>query len=275
MEVEVTVYSDRKDGLLRAMGTVVIGCGFTLLRQRMLPTPNGIELWLNLKGEQGRLLELEDQLSSHPLVTGFEANHLPTASAHTPAARPTGALSHTTPGNTQAYRKAGSTPPSPKITSTGNGKRNTVAVPATDIIEAALPSLARSYPRIFPQLLDLRDQIAEDQWGVSLKFIGIRVGAWVYKRDYALGGQLDLKSAMRHIALPAMKTLLPTEAHDYAIHVKNNPFCMPGSRCRNGEFFCGFLQGLLQDAGGSGRVVVREIECRSEGQKECVFEVVD
>lgn len=272
MEVEVTVYSDRKDGLLRAVGTVVIGCGFSLLRQRMVSTPNGIELWLNLKGDLGRLLDLEDQLSSHPLVTGFEANHLPTTSSNAPAARPLGAAAHAFSGSAPGNRKAPSTSPPPKV---APSKRNAVAVPATDVIEGALPSLARSYPRIFPQLLDLRDQIPEEQWGASLKFIGIRVGAWVYKRDYALGGQLDLKSAMRHIALPAMKTLLPTEARDYAIHVKNNPFCMPGTRCRNGEFFCGFLQGLLQDAGGGSRVVVREIECRSEGQRECVFEVMD
>ncbi|WP_105103544.1 hypothetical protein [Microbulbifer pacificus] len=259
MEVEVTVYSYQKDGLLIAMGNVVIACGFTLLRQRMANTPNGVELWLRLKGEQGRLLELEDRLSSHPLVTHFEANHAPSTAA--PVAAPQ------RPQAAPAARKAPTAPPPQK--------RASATTPATEIVEAILPSLARSYPKIFPQLLDLQQQIPSDRWGASLKYVGTRVGAWVYKRDYALGGQLDLLSAVRQIALPAVKTLLPAETRDYAIHVKNNPFCMPGTRCRNGEFFCGFLQGLLHEAGASSRVVVREVKCRSEGEHECVFEIVD
>lgn len=262
MEVEVAVYSHQKDGLLMAMGSVVIACGFTLLRQRMATTPNGVELWLRLKGEQGRLLELEDRLSSHPLVTSFEANHNP-AAASASAITPKSAPSHAAP----IARKA-----SPAA---APSQKRTVNTPATDVVEAVLPSLAKNYPRIFPQLLDLQGKIASEQWQASLKYIGVRVGSWVYKRDYALGGQLDLLSAMRQIALPAVKTLLPAEAKDYAIHLKNNPFCMPGSRCRNGDFFCGFLQGILHEAGASSRVVVREVKCRSEGEHECVFEIVD
>ncbi|MFD1215418.1 4-vinyl reductase [Microbulbifer celer] len=262
MDVEVTVFSDKKDGLLREMGVVVIECGFTLHRQRMMSSPNGVELWLKLSGEQGRLLELEDRLSSHPLVNGFEANHLLTDSTQPPRpARPV-------PSTTAAGRRPAAPTARPR-------RRPSSAAPAIDIIEPVLPRLAKSYPKIFPQLLDLQDQVHEDQWGPSLKFIGVRVGAWVYKRDYALGGQLDLKSAMRQIALPAMRSLLPTETRDFAIYIKNNPFCLPGTQCRNGDFFCGFLQGLLHEAGASSRVVVREVQCRSEGAQECVFEVAD
>lgn len=263
MEVEVAVYAHQKDGLLIAVGNVVLACGFTLLRQRMANTPNGVELWLRLRGEQGRLLELEDRLSSHPLITGFEANHNPVP-AGTPAVAP---RSVPASGASATHRSTPALAPSQKRVSAGT--------PATEVVEAVLPSLAKTYPKIFPKLLELQDRISPEQLPSSLKYIGARVGSWVYKRDYALGGKLDLSSAMRQIALPAVKTLLPAEARDYAIHVKNNPFCLPGSRCRNGDFFCGFLQGLLHESGASSRVIVREVKCRSEGANECVFEIVD
>ncbi|MCQ3828303.1 hypothetical protein HXX02_02480 [Microbulbifer elongatus] len=269
MDIEVTVFSDIKDGLLREMGSVVIACGFTLHRQRMMSTPTGVQLWLKLSGDKGRLLELEDQLSSHPLVTGFEADHSPSVQAN-PVTSP--GLQQ---GHSATARRAPAATPRSAQTAAKPRKKPAASTPDISIVEPVLPKLAKSYPKIFPQLLELQQQVSDAQWGPSLKFIGVRVGAWVYKRDYALGGQLDLKSALRQIAQPALRALLPAETHDFAVHVKNNPFCLPGSHCRNGDFFCGFLQGLLHESGASSRVVVREVQCRSEGASECVFEVVD
>ncbi|MFC6980574.1 hypothetical protein [Microbulbifer taiwanensis] len=149
------------------------------------------------------------------------------------------------------------------------------AGPAVGQIEAELPGLAQDYPRIFPRLLSMQGKLPEGQKSPSMEFAGRRVGAWVYKRDYALGGKLDLSGALKHIALPAMRNLLSTDLKENSLRVKNNPLCMPGSHCRNGEFFCGFLRGLLDESGVGGQVTVREIYCRSDGAEDCVFEIVN
>jgi predicted hydrocarbon binding protein len=146
--------------------------------------------------------------------------------------------------------------------------------PAVGQVEAELPSLAKEYPRIFPRLLSMQGKLPDGQRSVSMEFAGRRVGVWVFKRDYALGGKLDLNSALKQIAIPALRNLLSADIKDNSVRIKNNPLCMPGSRCRNGDFFCGFLQGILQESGVEGQVTVRETFCRSDGAEDCVFEIV-
>ena len=55
-------------------------------------------------------------------------------------------------------------------------------------IEALLPLLAHDYPNIFVPLLALERELKPDQREPALRYVGQRVGAWVYTRDFALGG---------------------------------------------------------------------------------------
>jgi len=261
MEVEFTILSDRREGLLRELGNVIIQSGYSLLRQRMSTVDSGVQLWLRVSGRDDRLLELEERLGTHPMVLSFECEHQVSSDgpkvAAVPAPRPAPAAKRPGQGVGSNLRSGGA------------------AGPAVGQIEAELPGLAKEYPRIFPRLLNMQGKLPNGQKSSSMEFAGRRVGTWVYKRDYALGGKLDLSSALKQIALPALRNLLSTDMKENSLRVKNNPLCMPGSRCRNGDFFCGFLHGLLSESGVGGQLTVREIYCRSDGAEDCVFEIVN
>ncbi|MBB3061867.1 hypothetical protein [Microbulbifer rhizosphaerae] len=254
MEVEFTVLSDRREGLLRELGNLIIQSGFSLLRQRMSILDGGVELWLRVTGREERLLELEERLGSHPMVLSFESEHQ--VASNSPSI---------TPAPIRPRRV-----PHPMGRSLKDGICST---PAVGQVEAELPALAKEYPSIFPRLLSMRDKLPDGQKGASMEFAGRRVGVWVCKRDYPLRGRLDLGSALKQIALPALRNLLSADLKGHSLRIKNNPLCMPGSRCRNGDFFCGFLQGILQESGVEGQVTVREVYCRSDGAEDCIFEV--
>jgi glycine cleavage system regulatory protein len=73
VDVELRVLSDRREGLLLTLGQLVIACGYTLLRQRMLNTAEGVVLTMVVRGPREDRLELEERLATHFLVQRFEA----------------------------------------------------------------------------------------------------------------------------------------------------------------------------------------------------------
>lgn len=245
MDVEFTVLSDRREGLLRELGTVITRNGFSLLRQRIVKTEKGVKLWLRIDGPDDRLLELEEIFSSHPRVFSFASNHQ-VSDDDTIKDSPT------------ADKKQ----PEPAIRLPGKA--------AKEVVEAELPAMAREYPAIFPRLLNLLPKLPLEQRAASLLLAGKRVGAWVYKRDYALGGKLDLHDTLATIVLPALDDLLVTELHGQAFHVFDNPLC---NRQSNGDFLCGFIQGLLQESGITQKIEISEDVCRCSGAGSCVFDV--
>jgi predicted hydrocarbon binding protein len=105
-----------------------------------------------------------------------------------------------------------------------------------------------------------------------MRYIGQRVGAWVYKRDFALGGRLALAEAVRRIALPAMRQLVQAEVHGDLLHVANSPFCRRGQTGHCCHFLRGMLDGLLADTHGGEHLLVVETQCRNTGADTCTFE---
>ena len=181
VDVEFRVVSDRREGLLLALGQVVLASGFTLLRQRMASGPEGVALTMLVRGSPNNLLQLEENLGTHPLVRSFESDQGAGGQLlGSPAAAPA-------PAAVPAPQPA---PATPAVAATPDNRR----------IEALLPQLARDYPNIFMHLHALDHELAPEQRESSLRYIGQRVGAWVYKRDFALGGTLALADAVRHIA---------------------------------------------------------------------------
>lgn len=262
VDVEFRVVSDRRDGLLLALGQVVIANGFTLLRQRMLNSEEGVVLSMIVRGPSESLLMLEERLGTHHLVQSFEAAPYEGGSpapAPTPVPRHNGAA--TAPTSVPA-----SAAPAPTASPSS-------APPIdTQRVETLLPQLARNYPNILLQLVALERELPPAQREATLRYIGQRVGAWVYKRDFALGGQLPLADSVRRIALPAMRQLVQAELHDDILKIRNSPFCHRGDSGECCHFLRGMLGGLLEGQHGADGVRVVESQCRNTGAEACRFE---
>lgn len=248
VDVQFRVVSDRRDGLLLALGQTVIAAGFNLLRQRMVNSDEGVVLTMVVRGPENALLQLEEKLGTHHLVNSFEAS--PVEAPDNPAPAPARPATAVKPAAAE------------------------IATAAMDMkrVETLLPQLARNYPNIFIQLLALEHDLPAPQRESTLRYIGQRVGAWVYKRDYALGGHLQLADAVKHIALPAMRQLLHAELQDDVLRVKNSPFCHRGEHGACCHFLRGMLGGLLAGPHGTDEVRVAETHCRNTGAENCSFE---
>lgn len=253
IDVEFRVVGGQREGLLLALGQVVIANGFTLLRQRMVAGSEGASLTMHVRGPENRLLQLEENLGSHPLVRSFEASPID------------GATVSPEPRETMAPMAAPAAAPSkaPVII------QDPAQMPR---VQALLPLLAREYPNIFVHLRALEYELAAEQYDATLEYIGRRVGAWVYKRDFALGGQLPPGEAIRRIALPAMRQVLDAELQGQQLHVTNSPFCGRGRKGACCHFLGGMLAGLLDTAQGTNTFRVVEAQCRNAGAAACAFE---
>lgn len=261
-EVELKIVSDHRDGLLIALGEVLVANRFTLLRHRRANTDAGVVMSLIVQGPEAGLLSLEEQLGTHWMVKSLEAGPYdptavasltPPATANTmPAASPVAAVATASAAPTQSVAGNG----------TADKKR----------IEALLPQVARDYPQIFGAVMSLERNMDPAQREASMRYVGARVGAWVYKRDFALGARLPLADSIRHIALPAMRQLLPTEAEGDALTTASSPFCgaerASAPQC---HFLRGFLEGSLNECGYLGMVRVSETACRASGADSCKF----
>ena len=255
VDVEFRVVSDRRDGLLLALGQTVIAADFTLLRQRMVNSEEGVVLTMIVRGPESGLLMLEERLGTHHMVNSFEASPVDAADA-------------------RAAAPAAIKPATVRPASAPTAKPAADAATAVDMrrVETLLPQLARNYPNIFIQLLALEHDLPAPQREATLRYIGQRVGAWVYKRDYALGGHLSLADGVRHIALPALRQLLHAELHDDVLRVKNSPFCHRGEHGACCHFLRGMLGGLLGGPQGTDQVRIVESHCRNTGAENCSFE---
>ncbi|HEY5970821.1 MAG TPA: V4R domain-containing protein, partial [Pseudoxanthomonas sp.] len=140
-------------------------------------------------------------------------------------------------------------------------------------IETLLSQVARDYPQIFGAVMGLERSLESSQREASMRHVGARVGAWVYKRDFALGARLPLSDSIKHIALPAMRQLLPAELEGDALSTASSPFCatersVTAPQC---HFLRGFLEGSLNEGGYLGAVRVSEVACRANGSDSCRF----
>lgn len=247
-DVEFRVVSDRREGLLLELGRLVIACGFTLQRQRMTRSAEGVLLTMVVRGPEANLLTLQDRLGSHPLVLSFEAG-VPDAAAAAEAVEPV--------RRAPAERVAEAAP----------------APPDQGRVEALLASLAREYPDVFSRVLAFEHELPAIQREATTRYAGSRLGAWIYKRDYALGARLGLADSVRHIALPALRHLLRNvELGEDGLRIRNSPFAGIGLyRGASCHFLRGCLEGLLNEPGHLGRPRIIETACRNTGADACVF----
>lgn len=251
IDIEFHIYSDRREGLLLELGRIVMSSGFQLLRPRVNSSDGGVLLTLAVRGPRKNLLALQDRLSSHPQVRRFKSQ------AIEPMARATlagadAAAAPATGGQDVAEGKA-------------DRQR----------VEAVLGRLARFYPTIFDEVRALERDLPQNVRAVSTHHAGKRLGAWVFKRDYALGARLGLSMAIKQIALPALRELIPgSELVDGQLRVKDSPLCgTQWHRSASCHFLRGYLEGLLDEPGHLGSLRVTELCCRNVGADACVFAV--
>ncbi|WP_266170829.1 hypothetical protein [Dyella subtropica] len=240
------ILSDRREGLLVELGRLVVANGFTLLRQRLSQDSKGTWLVMIVRGPAERQLVLEEALATHNRVLSFEA-----------------AL---------AERDALPAPSSPVARLLAAEAIAPAAGPDVRQVESTLPQLAHDYPKIYPWLITLEHAVAADAREASLQLAGRRTGAWVYKRDYAMGAKLGLADAIKRIAMPALRELATVDWRDGQLHIQNSPLCSPGgdSGCR---FFSGYLEGVLGGSVAPQTVFARSLYCRSTGAVNCILEI--
>ncbi len=141
-------------------------------------------------------------------------------------------------------------------------------------VEKMVRELEYDYPQIVPKLLALQRSVVEGARESSLALAGQRTGAWVFGRDYALDGGLDLREAIERIGVPALRALVEVDQQGTQLHIHDSPFCTETdhSGC---SFFSGFLEGLLGPAIAPGSLSIFAVCCRSYGADECVLAISD
>lgn len=270
VDIELKIVSDRRDGLLLALGEVLIANRFNLLRHRRANTADGVVMVLVVQGPEANLLQLEEQLGTHWLVQSLESNpYDPTAPAALQAAS-----GPPVPAAAAVAAAAPATQPPPQPASaTATAQVQAKAAYDQKRVEALLPQIAKDYPRVFGHVMSLERGLDPAQRESTLRYVGARVGAWVYKRDFALGAQLPMAGSIRHIALPALRQLLPAELEEEALKTSSSPFASPGPTVTAPQchFLRGFLEGALNEAGNLGMVRVSEVSCRANGADCCKF----
>ena len=251
-ELEVRVISERREGLLIELGRVVSEHGHVLVRQRLLPDARGAGLIMVLRGPEALRSALEGALGAHPRVLHLEASRGAVEKSFAPAVQET--------ADAPMASLAPSRSPSLGMPAGADAAR----------VERMLPGLAKDYPRIFPWLINLEYAVTAEAREASLHLAGRRAGAWVFRRDFALGARLASHDALKRIVVPALRDLVTVELRGDQLHVRGCPLCQPGG-LSGGRFFCGFIEGLLGDALAAGEPRVNEISCHCHGAPECVF----
>ncbi len=275
VDAEFRLISDRREGLLMAIGQVLIDHGFVMRRQRLTPGGAGAVLVMGVRGPQEKLLHVQEGVVTHPLVRSFEMEVLDAvvapAAAVVAVSAPT-ALPPRTPVPTAAPPNAAPANPAPPAAVAA-------AQPAPEAridherAEVALAKIAGAYPHVAGQLRTLESALAPEQYEATMRYVGQRVGAWVYKRDFALGGKLSLSHAIRRIVLPAMRQVVKAELREDVLYVADSPFChrgQPGQCC---HFLRGMVTGLLGSQEDADRLIVTETRCRNTGADACCFTV--
>ncbi|OOG60743.1 hypothetical protein B0E47_02215 [Rhodanobacter sp. B05] len=141
-------------------------------------------------------------------------------------------------------------------------------------VNKVLSKLPTEYPQIMPRLLTLDRSVPEAARESSLRLAGQRIGRWVFERDHAQAGRLDLNEAIEQIGTPALSALVEIEQEGGQLHIRNSPLCAEAghSGC---TFFSGFLEGLLGPVLTSSELSIFAVCCRSYGADDCVLALSD
>lgn len=314
IELEIQGLSAARDGLLIEVGRLVMACGFTLQRQRLVQDPHGILLTMIVRGPPRGRKSLQAALDSYerfisvrmfPWVEGEPTPHFaaslprtayvppPLPAAPAPELPATPAARASAEARTTAAAVPARTPPLPPepefdfIQPTPRPPAPTsvpvVAVPFVELVplapdEPAVEKLLRAldldYPNIGPQMLALQQSVPEAARASSLALAGRRTGGWVFQREYSPDDRLALSEAIERIGVPALRALVEVDQQGNQLHIHDSLLCGTDGQSGCG-FLAGFLEGLLEPVIAPATLSIFPVCCRSYGAEACVLDLSD
>lgn len=246
LDMELKLAVARKDGLMLTVGRFLSDNGFSVVKQQFDQTGSGVLLVL-VRGPEAGLPGLFEALGNSEHIASFESSRI---DGDRPV-KPPAATATASPS------KAAQASPSPMREAD---------------IERQLPLLAHDFPVVLPRLLTMERLMPESQRADTLRAIGRRLGAWIYKRDYSLGGRLSADMMNKRIALPALEQITTAKLVGNNFVLDASPFSLTPDAAPKCHFFCGYLEGVLSEANGGRPLVVQETLCRANGHSSCMFE---
>jgi hypothetical protein len=308
IELEIQGLSESRKGLLMEVGRLALASGFALQRQRLVQGEHGILLSVIVRGPSRarRTLEAaldgcdrfisvkvfpytEDEPRPHFAIShkrtrpAVMAPPAPVGPAFTPVVPVATPVVASPPASRQAsspepeFEFIQPTPRAPapvKSVETALFVELVALAPDEAAVDKALRDLEHDYPRVLPQLLALQHAVAADAREPSLVLAGRRMGTWVFGREYALDGGLDLREAVERLGLPALRALVEVDQQGMQLHIHDSPLCAEEGQSGCG-FFSGFLEGLLGPAIAPSGLSIFPVCCRSYGADECVLAISD
>lgn len=245
LDMELKLAVARKDGLMLTVGRFLSDNGFSVVKQQF--DQAGGVLLIVIRGAESGLPGLFEALGNSEHIASFESSRIEGGQPVKPPAATT----------TASPSKTASASPAPMRDAD---------------IERQLPLLAHDFPVVLPRLLTMERLMPEAQRADTLRAIGRRLGAWIYKRDYALGGRLSPEMMNKQIALPALEQITTAKLVGNSFVLDASPFSLTPDAAPRCHFFCGYLEGLLSEANGGRPFVVQESLCRANGHSSCMFE---
>lgn len=246
LDMELKLAVARKDGLMLTVGRFLSENGFSVVKQQFDQAGGGV-LLVVVRGAEVGLPGLFEALGNSEHIASFESSRIEVGQPVKPPAATT----------TASPSRAASPSPAPMREAD---------------IERQLPLLAHDFPVVLPRLLTMERLMPESQRAETLRAIGRRLGAWIYKRDYALGGRLSAEMMSKRIALPALEQITTAKLVGNNFVLDASPFSLTPHAAPRCHFFCGYLEGVLSEANGGRPLVVQETLCRANGHSSCMFE---
>jgi predicted hydrocarbon binding protein len=249
-EFDLIVACEQRHGLVFELATLLMGAGFRMLTQQALDnTPTSAVFALRIRGKSTGVGELQKRLQGAKFIQRVEfANtqqQTPSANTATPNfASAAAVLSSAAVSRVLSIDQAG--------------------------VEQVLPKIAASYPNFFPMLERFLAALPANTRADTAFAIGARVGAWVFKRDFALGARLEMQEFVRRVIPAASKAMLEVQSEGLLLSTAKSPFAKTADspQC---QFFSGFFSGLACEAKNLGNVQFEETQCRALGAPRCVF----
>ena len=268
VEAQIRIIADSMEGLLPELGKVIASCGFRLVKHYMVVGSKTVSFTLSVRGPEANLLELADRFASSVRVRSYESRLIePPEEQVAPLVRAAPAVPITATAPAQA-------PASSLQAAEVTGPIKAAKAPFdAERLEQLLPQLAADYPHILPKLALLQRELNEGEQEQAMLQIGARVGSWVYRRDFARGAKLTVGQAIRQVALPAIRRLVPAELEGDEIRIRTSPFCDSRPHGKTCHFFRGFFRGVVSGATAIAgeEIRVEEALCASLGSKDCRF----
>ncbi len=165
-----------------------------------------------------------------------------------------------------------------------HGETKATTVTATPVAAEDVKTILKSYgeqviekfPDINEYLTGIDHQLAPSNKEEILTKLGKGIGRWQCKKNYALGGLLDLDKTLERMLWLSLNDFLSIEASGNMIAVSDCPHCS-GQQVVDTQpscfFIIGYIQGFLGFLEHLPVTTVIQLHSKATGHKSCDFEI--